>query len=267
MPACERGLAALERQGDQESSGSFLPPWRTRGEFLGLREGIGPCMKGGIHLWTCKPTMRKGVRILKPRRAMGLILLAGALIAPGCGHRRHALPQESLYDPGPLKAMDSELKVRAGDRAPDFTLQAVSGKRISLGQYRGKKNVVLSFVPAAWTPHCSEQWPGYDIVKDAFDEGDAVLLGISVDNLPTLHAWTRQMGGVWFEVLSDFWPHGAVAETYGVLRGDGLSERALFFIDKDGIIRGILVLDVNQTPGFEACADELKKLGEPGGQE
>jgi peroxiredoxin (alkyl hydroperoxide reductase subunit C) len=97
-------------------------------------------------------------------------------------------------------------------------------------------------------------------VKDAFDEGDAILLGITVDNIPTLHAWTRQMGGVWFEVLSDFWPHGAVAEKYGVLRSDGLTERALFFIDKEGILRAILEMDINQEPNFAACAAELEKL-------
>jgi peroxiredoxin (alkyl hydroperoxide reductase subunit C) len=68
------------------------------------------------------------------------------------------------------------------------------------------------------------------------------------------------MGGVWFEVLSDFWPHGAVAEKYGVLRSDGLTERALFFIDKEGILRAILEMDINQEPNFAACAAELEKL-------
>ena len=93
-----------------------------------------------------------------------------------------------------------------------------------------------------------------------FVENDAVLLGITVDNIPTLHAWTRQMGKLWFEVLSDFWPHGSVAAKYGVLRSDGLSERALFFIDKEGIISAILVMDINRRPDLEACATELKKL-------
>ena len=92
--------------------------------------------------------------------------------------------------------------------------------------------MVISFVPAAWTPVCSDQWPGYNIAKDVFDSHDAVLLGITVDNIPTLFAWTRQMGDLWFPVLSDFWPHGRVADSYGVLRGDGVSERALFVIDK-----------------------------------
>ena len=168
--------------------------------------------------------------------------------------------KNNIYNPGNLKPRDSILKVKAGQPAPDFTLPAVSGKKITLSDYRDQRNVVISFVPAAFTPVCSDQWPGYNIVKDMFDETDAVLLGISVDNIPTLYAWTRQMGKVWFEVLSDFWPHGSVAEKYGVLRSDGLSERALFFIDKQGIISAILVMDINRKPDLEACATELKKL-------
>lgn len=122
----------------------------------------------------------------------------------------------NIYNPGKLKPRDSELKVKAGQPAPDFTLSAVSGNKISLSHYRGQKNVVLSFVPAAFTPVCSDQWPGYNIVKEMFDANDAILLGITVDNIPTLYAWTRQKGKLWFEVLSDFWPHGAVAGKYGV---------------------------------------------------
>ena len=168
--------------------------------------------------------------------------------------------KNNIYNPGKLKPRDSILKVKAGQPAPDFALPAVSGKKITLSQYRGKRNVVISFVPAAFTPVCSGQWPGYNIVKDMFDETDAVLLGVSVDNIPTLYAWTRQMGKLWFEVLSDFWPHGSVADKYGVLRSDGLSERALFFINKEGIISAILVMDINRSPDLEACKTELKKL-------
>jgi len=186
--------------------------------------------------------------------AVGFVLLGG----PAFGQSGEL--GKNVYDMGRLKPIDSELKVKTGQPAPDFTLPSVSGKDISLSSYKGRKNVVLSFVPAAFTTVCSVQWPGYDIVKDAFDDGDAILLGITVDNIPTLHAWTRQMGGVWFEVLSDFWPHGAVAEKYGVLRSDGLTERALFFIDKEGILRAILEMDINQEPNFAACAAELEKL-------
>jgi peroxiredoxin (alkyl hydroperoxide reductase subunit C) len=170
------------------------------------------------------------------------------------------LSKQDLYDLGKLKPMDSVLRVKVGQPAPDFLLPSVSGKKISLSQFFGKKNVVLSFVPAAWTPVCSQQWPGYSIVKNVFNETDTVLLGITVDNLPTLHAWTRQMGIEWFHVLSDFWPHGEVAKTYGVLRSDGFTERAVFIIDKERMIRFIQVSDINKKPDPSVCAVELKKL-------
>jgi peroxiredoxin (alkyl hydroperoxide reductase subunit C) len=87
-----------------------------------------------------------------------------------------------------------------------------------------------------------------------------MLLGISVDNIPTLYAWTQQMGKLWFHVLSDFWPHGETAAKYGVLRPNGVSERALFVIDKNGIIRYIDIHDINVMPKLEALAGELAKL-------
>ncbi|MEJ2363161.1 MAG: peroxiredoxin [Deltaproteobacteria bacterium] len=172
--------------------------------------------------------------------------------------------KENIYPVGKLKPRDSVLKVKVGELAPDFTLPAVRGGKVTLSQYRGKKNVVLSFVPAAWTPVCSGQWPGYNIAQEFFDQNDAILLGISVDNIPTLYAWTRQMcmggGKLWFPVLSDFWPHGGVAQKYGILRSDGVSERALFVIDKKGIIRYIDVHDINERPRLEVLVGELEKL-------
>jgi len=168
--------------------------------------------------------------------------------------------KNNIYNPGLLKPTDSVLKVKVGDSAPDFSLPAVYGGRISLGQYRGKKNVVISFVPAAWTPVCSDQWPGYNIVKDIFDKNNAILLGITVDNIPTLFAWTNQMGKLWFPVLSDFWHHGAVADRSGVLRSDGVSERAIFVIDREGIIRYIGVGDINKRPRLEILVKELARL-------
>ena len=172
--------------------------------------------------------------------------------------------KKNIYPVGKLKPTDSVLKVKVGDPAPDFTLPAVKGGKVTLSQYRGKKNVVLSFVPAAWTPVCSDQWPGYNIAQEFFDENDAILLGITVDNIPTLYAWTNQMcmggGKLWFPVLSDFWPHGAVAQKYGILRTDGVAERALFVIDKKGIIRYIDVHDINERPRLEVLVGELEKL-------
>ncbi|OGP54953.1 MAG: alkyl hydroperoxide reductase [Deltaproteobacteria bacterium RBG_13_52_11] len=168
--------------------------------------------------------------------------------------------KENVYEVEQLKPIDSVPKLKVGDKAPGFTLPAVAGKKISLSQYVGKKNVVISFVPAAWTPVCSEQWPGYNIAKTIFDQYDAQLIGITVDNIPTLFAWTKQMGKLWFPVLSDFWPHGAVADKYGVLRSDGVSERALFVIDKKGIVRYIDIHDINKRPPLDDLVNELKKL-------
>jgi peroxiredoxin len=163
--------------------------------------------------------------------------------------------KNNIYNPGILKATDSKVKVKVGQKAPGFTLKAVSGEKVSLQDYFGKKNVVLTFVPAAWTPVCSDQWPGYNI-----DEHNAILLGITVDNIPTLFSWTHQMGKLWFPVLSDFWPHGQMAKKYGILRSDGVSERALFVIDKKGIIRYMDVHDINQRPSLEILIKELEKL-------
>jgi len=188
---------------------------------------------------------------------VGALLL---LVAPIPSGAQQTL-KDMLYNPGVLKPIDSTLKVKVGQAAPDFTLPSISGEKIRLSQYRGKKNVVISFVPAAFTPVCSDQWPGYNMAHQLFEDHDAILLGITVDNIPTLFAWTRQMGSeLWFPVLSDFWPHGAVASKYGLLRKDGVSERALIFIDKKGIIRDIVVSDINKRPDLEKCAIALDKL-------
>jgi peroxiredoxin (alkyl hydroperoxide reductase subunit C) len=168
--------------------------------------------------------------------------------------------KEQIYDVGPLKPVDSVLKVAEGEMAPDFTLPSVGGEKIALSSFQGSKHVMISFVPAAWTPVCSDQWPGYAIARPLFEQHDAVILGITVDNLPTLFAWTRQMGDIWFPVLSDFWPHGGVADRYGVLRGDGTAERALIFIDKSGKIRKIHVGDINERPKLDLIVAALKEM-------
>jgi peroxiredoxin (alkyl hydroperoxide reductase subunit C) len=197
---------------------------------------------------------------MRKTSAFIIVVLIAALSVPAWAQTHSEAYKDNIYSTGELKAVDSVLKVKIGDAAPDFLLPSITGQKVTLKQYRGKKNVVLSFVPAAWTPVCSDQWPGYNIVKDLFDKNEAVLLGITVDNIPTLYAWTNQMGKLWFPVLSDFYPHGKVAETYGVLRSDGTSERALFVIDKKGVIRYIDVHDINKRPSLESLIRELAKL-------
>ncbi|MCF7908879.1 MAG: redoxin domain-containing protein [Candidatus Omnitrophica bacterium] len=168
--------------------------------------------------------------------------------------------ESNIYPVCQSKAIDSKSELKVGDQAPDFTLLAVGGGEVSLHDYLGTKYVVISFVPAAWTPVCSVQWPEYNQFESVFRDHDAVLLGISADNIPSLYAWINDMGGIWFEALSDFWPHGAVAEKYGVLRSDGTAERSLFIIDKQGIIRYIDIHDINQKPAFADLVVELQKL-------
>jgi len=171
-----------------------------------------------------------------------------------------AIPKALIYQPGQLKPVDSQLAVKVGDKAPDFNLPGINGKRVALADYLGKKNVVLSFIPAAWTPVCSGQWPGYNFAKDVFESRDAVLIGISCDNIPSLNAWIVEMGGVWFPVASDFWPHGGLSKKFGVLRSDGTSERAIFIIDKQGIIRFIDVSDINLRPDLGKMSQALSSL-------
>lgn len=168
--------------------------------------------------------------------------------------------RESLFQVPTLKPVDSVLAVKAGDPMPDFDLPDIHGGRVRLADFLGKKKLVLSFIPAAWTPVCSGQWPGYNIARELFEAKNAVLVGISVDNTPSQHAWVTQMGGLWFPVASDFWPHGALAAKLGILRSSGESERALFIVDEKGIIRYIDVHDVNSRPDLGVLIEALRGI-------
>lgn len=192
-------------------------------------------------------------------RYFHMLVFMGLILA---GTASPAAEVETVYDPGPLPPVDSELKVAVGEPAPDFVLPALDGSRVRLSDFEGKHRVILTFVPAAWTPVCSAQWPGYEFMLEEFARYDAVILGITVDNLPTLAAWTEAMGGISFPVLSDFFPHGAVARSFGILRSDGTSERALFIVDKKGILRFIDVHDINKRPPMEALFQALRGLAE-----
>jgi peroxiredoxin (alkyl hydroperoxide reductase subunit C) len=198
--------------------------------------------------------MRRAVRLMVP------VLWMALGVGLAWGQVESEQFKGKIFQTGQLKPIDSQVRVRVGDRAPDFTLPSIKGEPVSLGQYLGKRNVVLSFVPAAFTPVCSQQWPGYNMIRDIFDGFDATVIGITTDHLPSLHAWIEQMGGVSFPVLSDFWPHGKVASEYGILRGDGTSERAVFVVDKTGVIRYIDVHDINERPPLDTLLQHLEKL-------
>ena len=99
---------------------------------------------------------------------------------------------------------------------------------------------------------------------DRFDGVHAQVLGISVDSVPCLQAWAESLGGITYPLLSDFYPHGQVAHTYGVLRSDGKSERAIFVIDKSCIIRYVDVHDIDEQPDNEILFSVLEDIeGKP----
>lgn len=149
--------------------------------------------------------------------------------------------------------------LKVGDPAPDFTLASHLDSDITLSDLRGKA-VVMAFFPLAWTPVCTVQIPSYEADLGQFVNLNAQILSISVDSVPSLKAWTKTFGAIHYPVLSDFYPHGAVAQKYGVLLPDGRAERAIFIIDEEGIIRYIDVHDIGQQPINAVLFNEIKKL-------
>lgn len=86
------------------------------------------------------------------------------------------------------------------------------------------------------------------------------VLGISIDHVPCLQAWAESLGGITYPLLSDFWPHGAVALKYGVLRAEGFSERAIFIVDQEGIVRYIDIHNIDEQPDNDVLFAELAKI-------
>jgi len=102
--------------------------------------------------------------------------------------------------------------------------------------------------------------PSYEDDLSRFEEHNTQVLGISVDSIPSHEAWQKSVGGITYPLCSDFYPHGAVAEKYGVLRNEGMSERALFIIDKEGKIRFIDVHPIGEQPDNDELFDVLKTI-------
>ena len=149
--------------------------------------------------------------------------------------------------------------VRAGTRAPDFTLHSAPDQTVSLRDFRGRP-VILAFYPADWSPVCGDQMALYNEVLPEFQGHDAELLGISVDGVWCHRAFAQQRK-LHFPLLADFEPKGAVAQTYGVYREtDGFAERALFVIDGDGIVRWSYVSPIDVNPGADGILRALETL-------
>jgi peroxiredoxin len=142
-----------------------------------------------------------------------------------------------LYRNAPkMEAPALSTPLPAGVPAPDFTLPDASGRPVRLSDYRGQP-VVLVFYPLDWSPGCSQQLDLYQAELDEFKKRGAQILAVSVDSLYSHGAWAA-VRGLRFPLLSDFAPKGDVARAYHVWREqDGFSERALYVIDADGVIR------------------------------
>jgi peroxiredoxin len=141
------------------------------------------------------------------------------------------------------------MALKVGDEAPDFELRSHRGGTVRLSDFRGKRKVVVAFHPLAFTPVCAAQMCGYQTDLSRFDAANAAVLGISVDAQPAKSAWAQSLGPISFDLLSDFHPHGDVAQKYGVYRAkDGISERAIFVVDQTGKIAWAKVYDIPQQP-------------------
>jgi len=151
----------------------------------------------------------------------------------------------------------------AGTPAPDFELPVRFGETVTLRSLRGRP-VVLVFYPADWSPVCGDQLGIYAELTGEFDRHGAVVLGISVDGV-WCHAAYAKARDLPFTLLSDFEPKGAVSRRYGAYNAAaGVSERALFVLDRDGVIRWSEAYPILENPGADGILKALDKM-EPAG--
>ena len=142
-------------------------------------------------------------------------------------------------------------KIDVGDMAPDFTLKDNRVQDVSLAEYRGKK-VLLSWHPLAWTAVCAQQMKSLEDNLAEFEKYNTVPLGMSIDSYPSKNAWAKDLGVANVKLLADFWPHGKVAQDYGLFLDDkGFSARANVLIDEAGKVVWVKVYDIPELPDIE----------------
>ena len=148
--------------------------------------------------------------------------------------------------------------MKVGDTAPDFSLKDNRGNEVRLADYKGKR-VLLSWHPLAWTGVCAAQMKSLEENKAAFAELNTVALGLSVDSVPSKNAWAKELGIADTKLLSDFWPHGGVAQNYGLFREEqGTSQRANVILDEEGNVIFVKVYDIPQLPDIEEILEFLR---------
>lgn len=151
------------------------------------------------------------------------------------------------------------MAIDVGSIAPDFTLKDQHGTEITLSSFRGEKNVVVLFYPLTFTGICQGELCAVRDDLGTFQNDNVQVLAVSVDSVPTHKVWAEQQGYE-FPLLSDFWPHGAVAQSYGVFdETKGLALRGTFVIDKEGTVRWSVV---NAIPDARDHAEYAKVLAD-----
>jgi peroxiredoxin len=149
--------------------------------------------------------------------------------------------------------------LKAGTPAPEFELNSTPDQRVKLSDFRGQR-LILAFYPADWSPVCGDQLALYNELRDEFAKHNAICIGISVDGA-WCHAAFREHRGYKLALLSDFEPKGEAARGYSVYRSkDGVSERALFVIDEEGVIRWSYVSPIGINPGADGILKALEEM-------
>lgn len=147
----------------------------------------------------------------------------------------------------------------AGIQAPDFNLHVTPDQKLKLSELRGKP-VILAFYPADWSPVCGDQMALYNEILSEFHKYGAELLGVSVDGVWCHEAFVKDRH-LHFPLLADFEPKGEVAKSYKAYRQeDGVCERALFVIDKNGVIAWSYCSPIAVNPGADGILEALEKL-------
>ena len=147
--------------------------------------------------------------------------------------------------------------IKNGRKVKDFRLKDQNGKDFRLGDCKGKR-VLLSFHPLAWTPVCAQQMQSLEKSKKALDNLNTVAVGLSIDSVPCKAAWAGSLKIKKTRLLSDFWPHGALAKSLGILRAEGFSERANILLDEAGKVMFMKVYPIRQLPDIREILKALK---------
>lgn len=151
------------------------------------------------------------------------------------------------------------MTLAVGDQAPDFTLRDQHGQEVRLSSYAGQKAVLLVFYPYAFSGVCTGELTGFRDRLGDFETDDTTLLAISCDPLYTQRALADR-DGIFFPLLSDFWPHGEVASAYGVLdESDGCATRSSFVVGKDGLVQWMLHNERGEARDLDLQATRLKE--------